>query len=197
MRYLKHTALGLALVAAIFFTPLAYLTLTTPIVTVKTAQPADTAIIFGAIVRDGNISPLHRERLEAGLALLQQDIAQTITVSNTQKAATIMSIWLSERGVLPQKIAVDGSAVTTSDTCRAVKGYTPGGGYILVSQRFHLPRIALQCRASGITGQYLAADNANTPERATATLWTKLRIRSYRHTREAFLVWSVLIGNDI
>ncbi|MBE3639165.1 SanA/YdcF family protein [Mangrovicoccus algicola] len=186
---------GLAVIGAclaVIFAPLLWLWLTVPIRTVDSAAPADAAVIFGALVRDGAISPLHAERLETGVALYRAGKAQVIVVSNAQRAATIMKDFLLEQDVPEARIEIDGAAVSTPDTCVSEAARAEPREILLVSQAYHLPRIALQCRRLGVSGQYVAAIR-QTGEDGTS-LWTKIRVRSLRHTREALLVWAELLG---
>ncbi|WP_138466494.1 YdcF family protein [Poseidonocella sp. HB161398] len=177
---------------AVVFGPLLWLWLTVPVVTAEAARPADAALIFGALVRDGAISPLHAERLDTGAELYETGKAQVIVVSNAQRAAGIMKDYLLERGVPEARIEVDGAAQSTPDTCVTEAARDRPRSVQLVSQAYHLPRIALQCRRLGVRGQYVAAIRKEGDE--GASLWTKIRVRSSRHTREALLVWAELLG---
>ncbi|WP_172329985.1 YdcF family protein [Mangrovicoccus sp. HB161399] len=177
---------------AVVFGPLVWLWLTVPIETVETARPAEAALVFGALVRDGAISPLHAERLETGIALLDAGKTGVIVVSNAERAASIMKDYLLERGVPEARIEVDGEALSTPDTCVSEAARAEPRSVQLVSQAYHLPRIALQCRRLGVRGQYVAAIRKEGDE--GTSLWTKIRVRSSRHTREALLVWAELLG---
>lgn len=183
-----------AVAGAILFAPLIWLHATTPVVNLTTAQPADAALIFGALVRRGRISPLHDERLMAGQKVLDAGLVKTLVVSNAAAAAQIMHDHLVSRGVAPARIEIDGRSVATPDTCAVEAERPTKRSVILISQGFHLPRIALQCRNLGIEGQYLAAEDvagaAPTGESALAVMW----LRAQRHTREAMLVWLEILG---
>ncbi|WP_108259997.1 YdcF family protein [Mangrovicoccus ximenensis] len=176
----------------VVYGPLVWLWLTVPIASVETARPADAALIFGALVRDGSISPLHAERLDTGIALLDAGKSGVIVVSNAQRAAAIMKDYLLERGVPDAAVEVDGEALSTPDTCVSEAARAGARRVQLVSQAYHLPRIALQCRRLGVRGQYVAAIRKEGDE--GTSLWTKIRVRSSRHTREALLVWAELLG---
>lgn len=194
LRYLKHALALLLLLSTTAFAPLVYLIATMPIADADNAAPADVALIFGALVRNGKISPLQEERLKAGQRLLDNGTVPKLVLSNSARAAGIMADYLAGQGVPREKIEIDGQAPQTPDTCTNALAAGYGDSVILVSQRFHLPRISLQCRAIGITGQYVAANGARGPNTPQASLWTKLKVRGYRHTREAILTWVHLLG---
>ncbi len=190
MRWLTIT---LGLWAAVLFAPLGWLWVTVPLSTVESARPGDAVLIFGALVRSGAVSPLHAERLDTGVTLWREGKAETLVVSNAARAAEVMAAYLRSQGVPEEVIEIDGQATSTPDTCVAEAARATPREVLLVSQAFHLPRIALQCRRLGVRGQYVAAMRAEAAA-ADAPLWTVVRVRARRHTREALLVWAELLG---
>lgn len=185
LRILIVLALGL-------YGPLLYLRATTPIVTTETAEPAAAVLVFGALVRQGQISALHAERLDSAADLLRRGAVDRIVVSNAARASEVMRDYLIDNGVPETAIDVDPNAPATPDTCVNEAARPSPRSVILLSQSFHLPRIAYQCANVGLTGQYLAA--ASTAARdGTGTLRT-LWIRTWRHTREALLIWTEILG---
>lgn len=187
---LKKIATTAISALALLFAPLLFLHATTPIETVATARPADRAVIFGAVVRGGQISPLHADRLDTAIALWRAGKAPELVVSNAARAAQAMRAYLLRRGVPAGAIVVDGKAPSTPDTCVNQRSQ-PGARLILISQRFHLPRLALQCARRGITGQYIPAQHRTHATISPARRWS---IRIYRQAREAVLVWLELLG---
>ena len=186
MRRLAGTVITAVL---LLFTPLLFLRATTPIQTLGTVPDADKAVVFGAIVRGGRIAPLHAERLNAAVEVWRAGAARTIVVSNAHRAAAAMQAYLRSRGVPASAIEVDGHAPSTPDSCVNQTGARPGS-LILISQRYHLPRIALQCARRGVLGEPLAADRP----RAASENAVRWRIRLRRNTREAVLIWLDLLG---
>ena len=176
----------------VIYGPLLYQRLTTPIVSADDAEPADVVLVFGALVRNGNISALHAERLDTAKALLDQGKVQTIVVSNAARAAEFMRDYLVSEGVPATAIEVDPTAPATPDTCVAEIARPVPRDVIMLSQSFHLPRIALQCSNLGLSGQYVAATASKQADQ-TGTLRT-LWIRAWRHSREALLTWSEILG---
>ena len=182
-----------ATLLAVVYGPLLWLWATVPIVTPLEAKPADAALIFGALVRSETISPLHAERLDTGVDLFQRGVVPVVVVSNASLAAQVMADYLETQGVPREAIELDGLALATPDTCVAEAARAEPRRVILVSQAYHLPRIALQCRKLGVVGQYVSALREDRSVEEAAP-WTKLRVRATRHTREALLIWAELLG---
>lgn len=186
----KTTALKwIALAAVIYFAPQAWIASTLTTYSAETAPVAERAIVFGALVREGRISDLHRERLLTGEALLAGEKARTLVVSNTPDAAAAMHGFLIERGVASDQIEIDDAAETTGDTCRREASLNPGDPVLLVSQAYHLPRLHFMCRAAGVTGYPVAATKLNEPNLSLGVVM----LRAQRHVREAGLTWLVLL----
>ncbi|WP_298257734.1 YdcF family protein [uncultured Litoreibacter sp.] len=175
---------------ALFFAPSIWLHLSTPMVSPAKATPADAALIFGAVVRAGAITPLHQERLDAGIALYHSGAAARLVVSNTAAAAEVMHSYLLSQGIPAEAIERDPQAERSPDTCAFEAGQGTGRSVILVSQRFHLPRLALHCRRYALDPQYVIADSHS---RAPSPLATKVRVRTGRFLRETFLIWGTLL----
>lgn len=160
-------------------------------------EKADAVLVFGALVRDGKISPLQRERLLAAKRLLDTNIVDTIVASNEQRAAEVMVAYLVAQGVPRDSIELDGKANKTPDTCRNERDGRDSNGQrslIFLSQAFHLSRSYYQCQLLGVTGQLFAADSLGIIDRSRTHWWTKLKVRSLRYSREAALTWAVVLG---
>ena len=194
MKILARLLLRLGLLAAVLAAPMTVLSMQTDIQRAQESAPADAALIFGALVRGGQISPLHRERLETGIALFEAGKARKLVVSNAPKAAMIMAEYLRDRGIPDTAIEVDPNALKTPHTCVNEVERHRQRSVILISQRFHLPRIAYQCRKHGLTGQYVEADQPHGEISSTRSPVAVMRIRATRYVREAVLVWASLIG---
>ncbi len=188
---MRKLLVTLVLSGAVFAAPWVWQTLSTPITTFKGATSADAALIFGAVVRGGQISPLHRERLDTGVALWRRGTVKTLVVSNAPSAARTMQKYLEAQNVPADAIAMDTTAIRTPDTCKAEAARQDPRSVIFVSQKFHLPRIALHCARYGLDAQFVAADHS---DRAWLGTWTTLRVRTGRWIREAALIWGVLLN---
>lgn len=186
--------LVVAVACMLFWVPWLYYHVTTESVDLGSVSEADAAIVFGAIVRNGGISPLHEERLLSAKQLYDNNKIKIVVVSNSSRAAGIMSDYLVGQGVPEEAIEIDGRAEKTSETCVNEKAKGLERSVVLISQSFHLPRIAYHCAKAGITGQFFAAEKFHSGPRVDVPIWTKVRVRGLRYLREAALTWSVLIG---
>ncbi len=155
---------------------------------------SDAVIVFGAIVRGGEISPLHQERLDAGKEILFKK-TDKIVVSNMEKASNAMKGYLLEKGVSSEMIEIDSKAEKTPDTCRFEKNNHPEGRIVIfVSQGFHLPRILYQCEKIGVEGIAFPAENLEKNKKSQYSIFTRFFIKSKRYIREAELMWLVILG---
>ena len=156
---------------------------------------SDAVIIFGTLVDEsGTISPLMKQRLNAGVAILKANKAKNIVVSNTEFAANIMADYLIASGIDKNLIEIDTQAETTPDTCLYEKKSHPENRQLIfVSQSFHLPRLLYQCRQLSVTGVAFPAELLSTTDDPNYSLLTKLQVRSIRYTREAGLSWLVFL----
>lgn len=179
----------IALATILYFAPHVWMASTLTRYSAETAPVTERAIVFGALVRDGRISDLHRERLLTGEALLAGGKVRTVVLSNTPDAAAAMHGFLLERGVAPDQIEIDDAAETTGDSCRREASLNSGGPVLLVSQSYHLPRVHLMCRWAGLTGYAVAAAKLDEPKLSLSVLM----LRAQRHVREAGLTWLVLM----
>ncbi len=174
----------------LFWGPWLYLRYTTPLLMPSEVASSEAALIFGAIVRNDQISPLHAERLDAAIYLYENRKIEKIIVSNAKSAAGTMRRYLISQGIPEQIIEMDIQAIRTPDSCIHENAIGNGRSVIFISQKFHLPRIALHCAPYEFEKQYLIADS---PTRAQSSIGQKLRIRTARYIREAALSWSILL----
>jgi len=72
--YLRGLRLWVIVGAALFFAPSLWLQGIKNLLTLDELKPADAALVFGAIVRNGLISPLHAKRLDAANAAFELDL---------------------------------------------------------------------------------------------------------------------------
>ena len=194
MTVLLRLMMRLGLLAVVLLAPLTVLTAQTSILHVDESGYADAALIFGALVRGGQISPLHAERLDTGVALFNAGKVEKLVVSNAPKAAAIMAEYLRDQGVPDAAIEIDPHALKTPHTCANEIEGDQDRSVILISQRFHLPRIAYQCRKLGLTGQYVEADQPHVEISSARAPLAVIQIRAKRYLREAVLVWASLVG---
>ncbi len=188
--FLRVVTFFVLISAALYLAPALIMHAVTPIERPEAARPVEAALIFGALVRDGSISPLHRERLDAARSLYEQGKAKVLVVSNQARAASVMQSYLEQNGVPKRAIEWDGAAERTPQTCAAEAAKAARRTVAYISQRFHLPRIAMQCAHYDLDASFVMADS---PNRAPSPLATKIRVRSTRFLREAGLMWGHIL----
>lgn len=194
MNWMPKTFLLICLVGGTLFSPLAYARWKYPSSDSSKILQADVALVFGALVRDDEISPLHAERLNAAIDLYERQLVQKIVVSNTESAASAMAKYLENKGIPIIAIEVDGHANQTPDTCRNEIARNAPREVILISQGFHIPRLSTQCDWVGLTGQSLAAERYRAQTADEISRWRVVQIRAARQAREAALLWAALVG---
>ncbi|MEE9303324.1 MAG: YdcF family protein [Thiotrichaceae bacterium] len=151
---------------------------------------ADAVIIFGTLVRKGQISDLLKQRLETGIAIIRQGKADKIVVSNMAKASQIMKSYLLSQGIPENRIEMDTRAERTPDSCRyEIKQYPDNRKLIFVSQEYHLARIAYQCRKLKVEGMVFPANAIQITHSTDIPMLRKVYIRTQRHVRESALLW--------
>ncbi len=157
---------------------------------------SDAVIIFGAhVTEDGEVTPLLKERLDAGKAIVTAGKSKKIVVSNTENAANIMAQYLQKEGVEASLIEIDTQAVKTTDTCSyEKKQHTENRSVIFVSQGFHLPRLLFQCQKIGIQGIAFPAEVLHTIDSSEYSFITKVTTRASRYLREAGLTWLAVLN---
>ena len=156
---------------------------------------SDAIIIFGTLVRDGTVSPLLKERLDAGIAIYIKGKAYQIVVSNRKKASLVMQQYLVKNGIPPSAIALDTTAEKTPDTCRYEKRIHPEQRkLIFVSQGYHLARIRYQCKKLDVTAITFPAENIREHRALLFSSFNVFTIRTKRYFREAGLTWLAFWG---
>ena len=117
----KRTFAGLLFLGFIYWVPFIIISINSQsniISSIEQLPNSDVVIIFVTIVNDsGEVTPLLKERLEAGKSILQSGKSKKIVVSNTKNAANIMAKYLYESGISSDLIEVDIHADKTPDTC--------------------------------------------------------------------------------
>lgn len=195
----KKAAIIIAVLIILYWLPFIIIALngrSNTVANINQLPSSDAVIIFGTIVdASGNVSPLLKERLDAGKAILEAGKAKRIVVSNTETAANIMAEYLFANGVDPDLVEKDIQADKTPDTCENEKEkYPESRKLIFVSQGFHLPRLLYQCNKLDIKGIAFPAEKLNTRNPADYSFLTKFRVRTARYIREAGLTWFAFLN---
>jgi vancomycin permeability regulator SanA len=126
---------------------------------------ADVAIVPGNTVeRDGRPSARLRARLDQALTLYRQGLFPDVIVSGGVGSegfdeAEVMKRYLVENGMPESHIHVDGGGATTYLTAGNAARMMRENGWrsaMVVSQYFHVPRMRLALKRSGITPVFSA-----------------------------------------
>jgi uncharacterized SAM-binding protein YcdF (DUF218 family) len=124
------------------------------------ARPADAIVVLGAAQYEGRPSPVLRARLDHALLLWRRSLAPTVVVTggtgmgDTTSEAAVSRRYMAQRGVPDSAIVMEDRGLTTSQSLRAVAELMrdrPGSSVILVSDPFHMLRLALLARRLGMT----------------------------------------------
>ncbi len=124
-----------------------------------TASAADAIVVLGAAQYDGKPSPVLRARLDHALGLWNQRLAPLIIftggtgVGDTTSEAAVGRRYALSHGVPDSAIALESHGVTTSESMHAVADLMrarPGRRVLLVSDPFHMLRLAIVARRLGM-----------------------------------------------
>jgi uncharacterized SAM-binding protein YcdF (DUF218 family) len=126
---------------------------------------ADVAIVPGNTVeKDGRPSARLRARLDQTIALYRQGLFPNVIVSGGVgregfDEAEVMKRYLVEQGVPEGCIHVDSGGATTHLTAKNASRLMRENGWqsaLVVTQYFHVPRMGLAMRRSGVTPVFSA-----------------------------------------
>jgi SanA protein len=125
---------------------------------------APVAIVFGAgLTRDGQPSPVLRDRVAAAAQLYYDGKVQKILMSGDNRFVDYnepgaMKRYALSLGVPEEDIVLDYAGRRTYDTCYRARHIFGVHRAILVTQRFHLPRAIFTCNNLGIESVGAIAD---------------------------------------
>lgn len=124
------------------------------------------AVVLGARVVGDRPTTFLAGRLDLALRLFRQHTVDTILVSGNNDRhgydePDVMRAYLVERGVPPDRIAVDESGFDTWATCVRARSVFGVERAILVTQTFHVARAVALCRANGVDGYGVGVDSAS------------------------------------
>ena len=121
--------------------------------------PAALLVVPGNLVHaDGSLSPRLEARCAKALELWRAGAAPVLFVSggveaNGRDEAACMKRWLLARGVPDSAVVADSLGVNSWRTARNAAAWLAAHercGAVVVTQGFHVPRMALACRRAGI-----------------------------------------------
>ena len=125
---------------------------------------AQAAIVFGALVyRDGTLSWVTRDRVDAGIALYKAGRVQKLLISGDHgrtgyDEVNAMRSHALDAGVPAEDIFMDHAGFSTYDTVARARRVFKVQSAVLVTQRFHLPRALWLARRCGIEASGYVAD---------------------------------------
>jgi len=153
-----RTLLGLALLAAVVFVAAFVVVLTTS--TVDERRPADAIVVLGAAQYNGRPSPVLQARLDHALELYRAGLAPRVVVTggvgrgDVESEATVGRRYLTARGVPISAVVLEPEGHSTGESMAAVASWMHRANartVILVSDPFHMARLRVEARHSGIT----------------------------------------------
>lgn len=122
-------------------------------------RPADAIVILGAAQYNGRPSPVLQARLQHGLTLYREGLAPRLVVTggvgvrDTESEATVGRRWLIARGVPPDAIILRPEGRSTMASISAVAAWLAEERLqrvLLVSDAFHMARLRLEARRTGL-----------------------------------------------
>ncbi len=161
MKILRRSAralLGLALLAAVALVAAFVVVLTTA--TVDERRPADAIVVLGAAQYNGRPSPVLQARLDHALKLYRANLAPRVVVTggvgrgDVESEATVGKRYLTARGVPASAVVLEAEGHSTGESMTAVAAWARKAKVktvLLVSDPFHMARLRVEARRTGIT----------------------------------------------
>ncbi len=130
-------------------------------------KPVTLAVVLGAgINRDSTPSFTLKMRLNKALELYRQKKIRLFFISGRIAEVFVMKRYLEQYGIPKSKIVEDSEGINTFHTIKNVKKYSRKDvlyeKVVFVSQRYHLPRIALLIHKQGLKHAQLVATDTRT-----------------------------------
>jgi SanA protein len=121
------------------------------------------AVVFGAGIRNGQPSPVLRDRVDTAAGLYFSGKVEKILMSGDNRFVDYnepeaMRQYALTLGVPDADIVLDYAGRRTHDTCYRARDIFGLDSVILVTQAFHLPRAIYLCNMLGVDGVGVPAD---------------------------------------
>lgn len=130
-----------------------------------TSQDYESALIFGAGVRDGKPSPILQERLDMGVALYQEGVVPKLLLSGHGSAdekgydeVKVMREYILNQGVPEADLILDKSGFSTYESVQRCLNIFNFQNVLLVSQKYHLYRAIYLANQLGLNTRGVIAD---------------------------------------
>lgn len=167
---LRELALGLCLALVVVLAvlmlchTLVVLDAADGIVTASNAPEATVVMVLGAsVLADGTPSDILRDRLDTAIDLYNSGKVKKFLLSGDSGEVNYnevgsMRAYLLSKNILPQDIFLDHAGYDTYDSVYRAKNVYGAKDVLVVSQRFHLPRILYLGHALGLDIHGVVAD---------------------------------------
>lgn len=195
----KKVSLGVILFLVIYFLPLTIISISNRkniTSSIEDLPQSKYAIVFGALVYDsGELTPVMKERIEAGILLYNEDIVDKLYISGTydHEVGNIAS-YAIDHGVAEEDIVLDYNGIDTNDTCRHFDQQVFENEPILLTQSFHLSRAMYMCNNYGLKGTGLEVNKLGLIDNRGTNKISIYYTRLKRTFKEGILTWSYILG---
>ena len=131
----------------------------------KDAPNAQAAVIPGAaVLKNGALSPIFKDRVDAAIGLYRENKVSKILVSGDNSTVSYNEVnpvrnYLLEKGVPDRDIFLDHAGFDTYSTMYRARDIFGIASMLIATQSFHLPRAVFIARNLGITAYGVNADN--------------------------------------
>lgn len=126
-------------------------------------QDTDCVLVLGAGVRDGNPTPMLRDRLITGISLYKSGVAPKIIMSGDHgredyDEVNVMKSYAVENGVPDGDVFMDHAGFSTYDSVYRAKAVFEADSIIIVTQKYHLYRALYIAERLGVNAVGVSAD---------------------------------------
>ncbi len=126
----------------------------------------DYIIVLGASVKNGEASPMLKERIDAGISAFKLGASDTILMSGDNSSefydeVTVMKNDSIAGGIPEEAIELDHAGLSTYESIYRLKEHFGADKILIVSQEYHLYRAIYIAQALGIEADGLNAELEN------------------------------------
>ena len=126
-------------------------------------ENTDCVLVLGAGVRDGNPTPMLRDRLITGISLYKSGAAPKIIMSGDHgredyDEVNVMKSYAVENGVPDGDVFMDHAGFSTYDSVYRAKAVFEADSIIIVTQKYHLYRAHYIAERLGVNAVGVSAD---------------------------------------
>jgi len=152
-------------------------------------QPRLVVVPGASVYRDGRLSPILKERVDAALLALKAWPEASVLFSGTAipggyDEVGAMQRYAASRGLDSSRILLDGKGQSSQETIARIRLFQPRGGLVvMISQSWHLPRCLWLGKSQNIKG--LSCDRPRA--------WSGLLPRMREHCARIANFWQSLI----